>query len=135
MRAASRCRSSMPSSRYSTGGWLRSRRSSSCCVATRAPKGSRACCEQALAARVVAVLPPRFENADGYGVAEIEAALAGSHRQADMLRSRDRLANRCRQACGLRAEDEPVTGPPGDIGEARRAARRECEQAARVRSQ
>ncbi len=27
-----------------------------------------------------AVLPPRFEHGDGYGVRQIEAALAGNHR-------------------------------------------------------
>ena len=58
----------------------------------------------------VAVLAPGLEHRDRDGVAEVEAALAGAHRQAHRLRGVDRRPHRRRQARRFRAEDEPVAG-------------------------
>ena len=57
------------------------------------------------------ILAPGLEHGDRHGVRQIQAALAFSHRQAQALRRRDRIAHSRRESTGFGAEDQPVTGP------------------------
>jgi hypothetical protein len=85
------------------------------------------------AAALVPPLPPGLEHRHRDRVAQVQAALAGAHRQAQALRRCERLAQRCRQARGFAAEDQPVAALPRDIGERALGARGEGEASRRVR--
>ena len=58
----------------------------------------------------VAALAPGLEHRHRHRVAEVQAALAGAHRQAHALRGRERVAHGRRQSCRFAAEHQPVAG-------------------------
>ena len=78
------------------------------------------------------VLPPGLEDCHGHCIGQVQAALAGTHRQPQLLGGRKAFAQGRRQAAGLRAEDQPVAGLPGHVVHRARAARGQREQACRV---
>ena len=79
-----------------------------------------------------AVLAPGLEGDHRDRVRQVQAALAGPHRQAQPLLGRKAVAQPGRQAGGLGAEHQPVAGLEGDLVRRPRAPGREREQAAGV---
>jgi glycerol-3-phosphate dehydrogenase (NAD(P)+) len=95
-------------------GWRRRRR---CALMAReaAPRPERG--GPSTTPRRVAVLPPGFEHRHRHRIAQVQAALAGAHRQAHALRG-GKASRSGRAGRGFAAEHQPVARLPGHVAEA-----------------
>lgn len=75
-------------------------------------------------------LPPGFEHRHGDGVRQVQAALAGEHRQPESLLRRKFGHHFGRQAARLPTEDEYIVGAEGDEIGTRTTTRGDGEEAA-----
>ena len=67
------------------------------------------------------VLSPRLVGDDSHGVRQVQAALVGSHGQAQALAEGEAFANVHGQAAGFRAKHKPIAGLKGHVVRGARA--------------